>query len=68
MWDSQGGVPVQGDYPLHKNTAYSIELNAATFIPEWGKEVRIMLEENAFFDGEEVTYMNGRQTQFHLVE
>lgn len=68
MWDSQGGVPVQGDYPLHKNTAYSIELNAATFIPEWGKEVRIMLEENAFFDGEEVTYMNGRQTQFHLVK
>ena len=32
MWDSQGGVPVQGDYPLHYDTAYSIELNAATFI------------------------------------
>jgi Xaa-Pro aminopeptidase len=68
MWDSQGGVPIQGDYPLHANTAYSIELNAATFIVQWGKEIRIMLEENAFFDGEKVSYMNGRQTEFHLVK
>lgn len=67
MWDSQGGVPIQGDYPLHANTAYSIELNAASFVPEWGKEIRIMLEEDAFFDGDKVTYMDGRQTHFHLV-
>lgn len=67
MWDSQGGVPVQGDYPLQANTAYSIELNAATFIEEWGKEIRIMLEENAFFDGEKVEYMDGRQTELHLI-
>lgn len=67
MWDQQMGVPVQGDYPLHANTAYSIELNAASFVPQWGKEVRIMLEENAFFDGKKVSYMDGRQTQFHLI-
>lgn len=68
MWDSQGGVPVQGDYPLHLNTAYSIELNAATFIPEWKKEIRIMLEEEAFFDQSGVNYLDGRQTQFHLIK
>lgn len=67
MWDSQGGVPVQGDYPLHANTVYSIELNAAKFIEPWGKEIRIMLEENAVFDGKTVSYLNGRQTQFHLI-
>ncbi|WP_371193934.1 M24 family metallopeptidase [Glaciecola sp. SC05] len=67
MWDAQAGVPVQGDYPLFANTAYSIELNAASFIEQWGKEVRIMLEENAFFDGQTVTYMDGRQTEFHLI-
>ena len=67
MWDAQAGVPVQGDYPLYPNTAYSIELNAATFIEQWGKEVRIMLEENAIFDGEKVEYMDGRQTEFHLI-
>lgn len=68
MWDSQGGVPVQGDYPLHLNTAYSIELNAASFIPAWNKEIRIMLEEEAFFDETGVNYMDGRQTEFHLIK
>jgi Xaa-Pro aminopeptidase len=68
MWDSQGGVPGQGDYPLHANTAYSIELNAATFIPQWKKEIRIMLEEEAYFDGQGVSYLDGRQTQFHLIK
>ncbi|WP_342808275.1 M24 family metallopeptidase [Alteromonas sp. M12] len=68
MWDSQGGVPVTGDYPLHLNTAYSIELNAASFIPEWKKEIRIMLEENAFFDSSGVHYLDGRQTKLHLIQ
>ena len=67
MWDSQGGVPHTGDHPLHANTAYAIELNAATFIKEWNKEIRIMLEEDAFFDGKDVNYIHGRQTNFHLI-
>ena len=67
MWDSQGGVPVTGDYPLHYNTAYSIELNAATYIEEWGKEIRIMLEEDAFFDERGVTYMDGRQKAIFII-
>ncbi|RDV26136.1 M24 family metallopeptidase [Alteromonas aestuariivivens] len=68
MWDAQGGVPVEGDYPLHANTAYSIELNAATDAPQWGGAVRIMLEEQAWFDGKSVHYLNGRQTQLLLIE
>jgi Xaa-Pro aminopeptidase len=67
MWDSQEGVPYTGDHPLHAKTAYAIELNAATHIKQWDKEVRIMLEEDAFFDGEKVKYINGRQKQFHLI-
>ena len=67
MWDAQDGVPYTGDYPLHANTAYSIELNAATFIEEWDKEIRIMLEEDAFFDGEKVHYIDGRQKRFLLI-
>lgn len=67
MWDQQGGVPGGGDYPLYPNTAYSIELYAESEIPEWGKSVRIKLEEDAFFDGEDVRYIDGRQTQFHLI-
>ncbi|MFK8010599.1 MAG: M24 family metallopeptidase, partial [Marinicellaceae bacterium] len=67
MWDSQEGVPNTGDHPLHANTAYAIELNAATYIEQWDKEIRIMLEEDAFFDGESVNYLNGRQKLFHLI-
>jgi len=63
LWDQQKGVPGQGDYPLYENTAYAIELNAASFIEAWGKEIRIMLEEDAFFDGTQVRYIDGRQTE-----
>ncbi|WP_372761272.1 M24 family metallopeptidase [Pseudoalteromonas sp.] len=68
MWDAQQGVSGSGDYPLHLNTAYSIELNNAVFIKAWGKEIRIMLEEDAFFDATGVWYLNGRQTQLLLVK
>ncbi len=61
LWDQQGGVPVKGDYPLYPNTAYSIELNVTISLPEWNKDIRIMLEEDAFFDGEAVRYIDGRQ-------
>ena len=64
LWDSQGGVPGKGDYPLYPNTAYSIELFAATEVPEWGKLVRIMLEEDGVFypDGQ-FRYLDGRMEQ-----
>jgi hypothetical protein len=67
MWDSQGGVPGTGEYKMRANTAYSIELNNTIFVKEWNKDVRILLEEDAFFDGEKVTYINGRQTKLMTV-
>lgn len=68
LWDQQGGVAGRGDYPMYPNTAYSIELNARVPIPEWNnKEVRIMLEEDAFFDGESTWYIDGRQKSLWLI-
>jgi Xaa-Pro aminopeptidase len=67
LWDQQGGVPGKGDYPLYPNTAHSIELNAGVHIEEWGKEIRIMLEEDAFFDGEETRYIDGRQMEIMTI-
>ncbi len=61
MWDAQDGVPVNGDYALHFNTAFAIELNASVFIKEWNKEIRIMLEEDAIFTENGVQYIDGRQ-------
>lgn len=67
MWDMQNGVPGSGDYPLYPSTAYSIELNASTFIPEWKKDVRVMLEEDGFWDGSIFRYINGRQKEILLI-
>lgn len=61
MWDNQGNTPGAGDFPLYANTGYAIELNAVVFVKEWNKDVRVMLEEGAFFDGKKVVYYNGRQ-------
>jgi hypothetical protein len=68
LWDQQGGVPGNGDYPLYDRTAYSIELNARRAVPEWdGQEVRIALEEDALLSGGVVSWLDGRQTALHLV-
>lgn len=67
LWDQQGGVPHRGDHPIRAKTAWSIELNNAVYLEEWGKEIRIMLEEDAYFDGEEVRYIDGRQKSLYLI-
>jgi len=61
-------VPVNGDYPLFPNTAYSIELNAKVHIKEWDKEVAIMLEEDALFDGKTCDYIDPRQTEMIIID
>jgi hypothetical protein len=67
LWDQQGGVPGSGDYPVYPRTAYSIELNAATDIPEWKKSIRIMLEEDGYFDGSGFRFISGRQKEIYLI-
>lgn len=67
LWDQQGGVPGRGDYPLYANTAHSIELYAESNVESWGKAVRIKLEEDAFFDGRDTRYIDGRQKAIFLI-
>jgi len=68
LWDMQEGVPGKGDYPLYPRTAYAIELNCTTPVPEWdGQQVTIGLEQDGFFDGERCRFIDRRQTRFHLV-
>jgi hypothetical protein len=67
LWDQQQGVPGRGDYPLYPNTAHSIELYAETDLASWLRPVRIKLEEDAFFDGEQTYYIDGRQKELLLI-
>ncbi|MGB5819145.1 MAG: M24 family metallopeptidase [Saonia sp.] len=69
MWDSQGGVMKDDgeNYPLNPNTVYAIELNTTINVPEWKRDIRIMLEEAGFYGKEGFRYVNGRQTELLLV-
>lgn len=67
FWDNQGPTE-KGEYRLRANTAWSIELYAKEAVPEWGgQEITFRTEEDAFFDGETVTYIDGRQIKLHLI-
>ncbi|WP_297693442.1 M24 family metallopeptidase [uncultured Eudoraea sp.] len=69
MWDSQGGIMKDDgeNYPLNPNTVYAIELNTTINVPEWNRDIRIMLEEAGFYGEEGFRYVNGRQTELLLI-
>jgi Xaa-Pro aminopeptidase len=67
LWDQQGGVPGAGDFPMNYKTCYSIELNAESDIAEWKKNIRIMLEEDGYFDEQGFRYIGGRQREVYLI-
>ena len=67
FWDNQSPDP-RGDAPVHPNTAWSIELSAAHAVPEWGgQKIGFKTEEDAYFDGKTVRYLDGRQTALFLI-
>lgn len=67
FWDNQKADP-RGSGPIRANTAWSIELTSYAAVPEWGgQRVDFRTEEDAFFDGETVRYIDGRQTEITLI-
>ncbi len=67
FWDNQN-PDIRGSGPIRANTAWSIELTSYANVPEWdGQRVDFRTEEDAFFDGETVRYIDGRQTEITLI-
>lgn len=67
FWDNQKPDP-RGNRPINANTAWSIELTSYAVVPEWGgQRVDFRAEENAFFDGIRLRYIDGRQTKLTLI-
>lgn len=67
FWDNQNADP-RGDAAIHANTAWSIELTSYAAVPEWGgQRVDFRTEENAYFDGQTVRFIDGRQTSLTLI-
>ena len=67
FWDNQEADP-RGAGPIRANTAWAIELTSYSAVPEWdGQIVDFRTEEDAYFDGETVRFMDGRQTELVLI-
>jgi hypothetical protein len=68
QWDQQGGVPGAGDYPVHPDTVYALELAVHCPVLEWGGQcVRMALEEGIAVTADGIDYLDGRQTELILV-
>jgi len=70
MCDMQDGVPgLPGEYPLHNDTCYAMELNVTAPVPEWNnQEIVLGFETDIAFTENEVYYLGGRQTKLHLIK
>jgi Xaa-Pro aminopeptidase len=67
FWDNQNADP-RGGGAINANTAWSIELTSYAAVPEWGgQRVDFRTEENAYFDGKSVRYIDGRQTEITII-
>ncbi len=67
FWDDQTATD-RGAGPIRVDTAWSIELANTRPVPEWdGQRVPFRLEVDAFFNGSNVRYIDGRQTRLHLI-
>jgi Xaa-Pro aminopeptidase len=68
LWDEQAGVPGAGDYPVHADTVYALELAVRRPVPEWGGQcVRMALEQGIALTDDGVEYLDGRQTELILI-
>lgn len=67
FWDKQ--TPDERGAPaIHPDTGWSVELAVKKKVPEWGGQtVPFRLEDDVFFDGGRVEWLDGRQTRFHLI-
>ncbi|HEV7211493.1 MAG TPA: M24 family metallopeptidase [Blastococcus sp.] len=64
QWDQQDGVPGAGDYPVHTDTVYALELAVRVPVPEWGgQDVRMALEQGIALTDAGVSYLDDRQTE-----
>lgn len=69
LWDNQVSVPGSGDYAVHDATIYALELCTYSRVREWGDQrVRMALEQGIAVVEGQVTYLDRRQTELHLIE
>jgi hypothetical protein len=60
--------PGRGDVKMNYDTVYTVELSVTCLVAEWdGQEVTFPLEQDAAFTRSGVYFLDGRQTELHLL-
>jgi len=58
----------RGDVVMNYETCYTVELGVTCPVPDWGgQEVAFPLEQDAVFTEKGAVYLDGRQTEFHII-
>ena len=66
-WE-QVNNPGRGDVKLVPNSCFTVELSVTMPVPEWGgEELRLSIEQDIAFTGEGTAFLDGRQTEFHII-
>jgi len=67
-WE-QVNNPGRGDVELVPNSCFTAEMSVTMPVPEWGGvDFRLPLEQDVAFTKDGVTFLDGRQTRFHLIK
>lgn len=68
LWDNQDAVPGAGDYAVHPDTIYALELCTYSPVPQWdGQRVRMALEQGIVLTAGRVDYLDRRQRDLHVI-
>ncbi len=66
--EEQSDTGGRGEVKLVPNSTFTAELSVTCPVPEWGgRELRMGLEQIVVFTGDGMRFLNGRQTEFHLI-
>ncbi len=67
-WE-QKDTGARGEVKLVPNSCFTVELSITQPVPEWGgQELRFALEQDIVYTREGVNYLDGRQTQYHVIK
>jgi Xaa-Pro aminopeptidase len=67
-WEQENTGP-RGEVTLVPNSCFTVELSVQQPVPEWGgQEFRFALEQDIVFTTKGVYYLDGRQTEYHVIK
>lgn len=66
-FDQQKEIPFRGEFELISNSAYALEFNVRSFIPEWDQKTYMFLEQPVAVYERNADYLTPRQEKFYLI-